>query len=356
MIAHSTHPLLLIASGANRHQTHRPLKNFVDKTGLYFLTTQMGKGAIDERHPRCLGTAALSENDYIHCAIERADLIINVGHDVNEKPPFFMEQNKQQQVIHLSYFPAEMDDVYFPHHEVIGCMGANLQMLADLAMPSSNWNQDYYRRIKGEIDQNLAHKADDAGFPNIPQRIVSDVRAALPEDGILSLDNGMYKIWFARNYPAYGPNTVLLDNALATMGAGLPGAIAAKLVHPHRPVLAICGDGGFMMNSQELETAVRLGLDLSIIVLRDNAYGMIKWKQAGMNFTSFGLDFQNPDFVQYAQCYGAQGTRITETGQLPEAIAHSFKQGGVHLLEVPIDYSENAKVFVQELKQKTCSL
>ena len=356
MIMEARHPLVLIASGANRHKTHGALRKFVDKAGLYFFSTQMGKGAVDEGHSRCLGTAALSDNDYIHCAIDRADLIVNVGHDVSEKPPFFMHQEKSQQVIHMSYFPAEMDDVYFPNHEVIGCMAANLEMLADLVTPSKSWNNDYFGRIKQEIDQNLFVKSDCDKFPNIPQRIVCDMRNAMAHDGILSLDNGMYKIWFARNYRAHAPNTVLLDNALATMGAGLPGAIAAKLVHPERQVVAVCGDGGFMMNSQELETAVRLKLNLIVVVFRDNSYGMIKWKQAGMGFPDFGLDFGNPDFVRYAESYGAQGTRITKTGQLPEVLQSSFERGGVHLIEVPVDYSENEKVFLQELKNKTCML
>ena len=316
----------------------------------------MGKGAVDEAHPKCLGTAALSDNDYIHCAIERADLIVNVGHDVSEKPPFFMHQEKSQQVIHLSYFPAEMDDVYFPNHEVIGCMGANLAMLADLVKPSEHWDNDYFQRIKQEIDENLLAKSESDTFPNIPQRIVNDMRNVMPKDGILSLDNGMYKIWFARNYRANAPNTVLLDNALATMGAGLPGAMAAKLVYPQRKVVAICGDGGFMMNSQELETAVRLKLNISIVVLRDDSYGMIKWKQAGMGFPDFGLDFGNPDFVKYAESYGAHGVRINGTGQLPKVLESSFNRRGVHLIEVPIDYSENEKVFLQELKNKTCML
>ena len=356
MIMEAKHPLLLIASGANRNKTHEALRKFVDKTGLYFLTTQMGKGAVDERHPKCLGTTALSDNDYIHCAIDRSDLIINIGHDVSEKPPFFMEQNGNQKVIHLSYFAAEMDDVYFPNHEVIGCMGANLNLLADKIEDSKSWDYDYFERVKTQIDEHIHNEDTSTSFPNKPQRIVTDVRNAVADNGILSLDNGMYKIWFARNYRAHEPNTVLLDNALATMGAGLAGAMAASIVHPDRNSVAICGDGGFMMNSQELETAIRLKLNLTVIVLRDNAYGMIKWKQAGMDFPEFGLDFGNPDFVKYAEAYGAKGLRITETGQLTKALKDSFAAGGVHLIEVPIDYSENEKVFLKELKDKICLL
>jgi acetolactate synthase-1/2/3 large subunit len=353
MIHNAKRPLVLIASGANRRLTHVVLQDFIDKTGLYFFNTQMGKGAIDERHPNFLGTAAISDNDYIHCAINRADLIINIGYDVSEKPPFFME-DEGAKVIHVGFFPAQIDDIYFPQHEVVGCLITSLRDLADAITPSSEWDFDYYFRVKKEIDTNVFSKSDSESFPIIPQRIVSDVREAIPSDGILSLDNGMYKIWFSRNYLAHQPNTILLDNALATMGAGLPAAIAAKMVYPDRNVVAICGDGGFMMNSQELETAIRLDLDLTVIILRDDGYGMIKWKQAGMDFPDFGLDFGNPDFVQYAQSFGAHGYRITKTGELSQVIKQSFEQSGVHVIEVPVDYSENEKVFLEELKNKTC--
>jgi len=356
MIQAAKRPLLLIASACNRNNSTPALRDFVDRTGIYFFSTQMGKGAVDERHLRCLGTAALSDQDYLHCAIERADLIINVGHDVSEKPPFIMRKGGQS-VIHISYFPAKMDDVYFPQHEVIGCTVTNIRMLADAIEPSTSWDFGYFERVRAEIETHVfVEKADATGFPNVPQRIVADLGRAMPSDGILSLDNGMYKIWFARNYQAHEPNTVLLDNALATMGAGLPVAIAAKIVHPDRKVVAICGDGGFMMNSQEMETAVRLGLDLVVIVLRDDGYGMIKWKQAGVGFPVFGLDFGNPDFVQYARSYGARAVRIERTGQLVEELAAAFEAGGVQLIEVPVDYSENEAVFLEALRQKTCIL
>ena len=308
---------------------------------------------VDERHPRFLGTAALSDSDYLHCAIDRADLILNVGHDLSEKPPFFMHQGGKT-VVHLAYSPANVDDVYFPQHEVLGCLAANLGSLADAIVPSSSWDFDYYARVQDEVRREVYEREYPDNFPNVPQRIVKDVREAVPSDGILSLDNGMYKLWFARHYLAHQANTILLDNALATMGAGLPVAIGAKFVHPERKVVAICGDGGFMMNSQELETAVRYQQDLVVIVLRDNSYGMIKWKQSGMGFADFGLDFGNPDFVRYAESYGAKGHRVHATGELPDALKACFVTGGVHLLEVPVDYSQNEKVFLEELKEKTC--
>lgn len=341
MINAAKRPLVLIASGANRDSTHKVLRKFLDKTGLFFFTTQMGKGAVDERHEKCLGTAALSAKDYIHSAIEKSDLIINIGHDVSEKPPFIMHEGSEQKVIHVAFSEAEIDDVYFPTHELIGCMNANISMLTESIEVSSNWDFKIFESLRLKIQENVFNNNDDPRFPFIPQRLVSDVRKVMPSDGILSLDNGMYKIWFARNYPAHETNTVLLDNALATMGAGLPVAIGAKLIYPNRKVLAVCGDGGFMMNSQELETAVRLKLDLVVLILRDDAYGMIKWKQAGMGYSDWGLDFQNPDFVKYAESYGAKGHRVSEVTGLERQLKSSFAEGGVHIIEAPIDYSEN---------------
>ena len=174
----------------------------------------------------------------------------------------------------------------------------------------------------------------------------------MPSDGIVALDNGMYKIWFARNYRTPVSNTLLLDNALATMGAGLPSAMMAAIHYPHRRVLAVCGDGGFMMNSQELETAVRLRLNLVVLILQDNAYGMIRWKQAVDDFPDFGLTFGNPDFVKYAEAYGATGSLVESTEGLATTLSAAFDAGGVHLVVVPVDYSENVRVLVDELRNR----
>ncbi len=354
MLGEAKMPLLLVASGANRcGRVRKIIGEFIEKTGMYFFCTQMGKGVMDERHPNYLGTAAFSDHDYLHCAVARADLILNIGHDVVEKPPFFMERNAKK-VIHVSFFSAEIDDVYFPQHEIVGDIFHSMSCLRNTISTSKNWDFSYFKRVKVEVDGNIQEKSDHTGFPLVPQRLVADVRAAVASDGFLSLDNGMYKIWFARNYNAHEPNTLLLDNALATMGAGLPVAMGVKICNPKKEVVAICGDGGFMMNSQEMETAVRLGLNIVVLVLRDNAYGMIKWKQLGMDFEDFGLDFGNPDFVLYAESYGAKGHRISAPGELTPTLKKCLNDGGVHLIEVPIDYSENEKVFLEELKNKTC--
>jgi acetolactate synthase-1/2/3 large subunit len=341
MIQEARRPLLLIGAGANRKRASSMLLEFVEKTGIPFFCTQMGKGVIDERHPRYLGTAALSDHDYLHEAGREADLVINVGHDVVEKPPFFMDREGFE-VLHVNYSTAQTDQVYFPQQQVIGDIANAIWQLKEATTPQAHWDFTCFQRVRDEVLTHTSAKADDPGFPVKPQRLVADVRAAMPDDGVIALDNGMYKIWFARNYPAYEPNTILLDNALATMGAGLPSAMGAAIVDPLRKVMAICGDGGFMMNSQELETAVRLGLNLVVLVLRDDAYGMIKWKQDGMGFEEWGLDFDNPDFVQYAGSYGAVGRRVESTAALLPTLQECVAEPGVHLVEVPVDYSENA--------------
>jgi acetolactate synthase-1/2/3 large subunit len=355
MIQKAKRPLLLLGAGANRKHSSKMLRKLVDKTGVYFISTQMGKGVIDERHPQFLGNAALSANDFLHRAISHTDLIINVGHDVVEKPPFFMQQGGFK-VIHVNYLTAAVDPVYYPQIGVIGDIANSVYQIGDKISPQSHWNFSYFEEIKKATEEHLLEGIDDDRFPVYPQRLVNDIRQIMPDDGIIALDNGIYKIWFARNYKAYEPNTVLLDNALASMGAGLPSAIAARIVHPNRKILAICGDGGFMMNSQEMETAVRLGLDLIVIVLRDNAYGMIKWKQANMGFLDFGLDIGNPDFVMYAESYGAHGHRLAAAEELIPQLTHCFNTPGVHLIEVPVDYSENDRILNHEIKEKSTFL
>ena len=353
VIREARRPLLLIGAGANRTMTSRMLQRFVDRTGIPFFTTQMGKGVLDERQELCLGTAALSEHDYLHQAVDMADLILNVGHDVVEKPPFFMRRDGAQ-VLHVNYSPAEVDPVYFPQHEVIGDVANAVWQIGEQVDKQLHWDCDCFLAIKRALVSEMTAQSDADSYPIKPQRIVRDMRAAVPDDGIIALDNGMYKIWFARNYPAYHPNTVLLDNALASMGAGLPSAMAAALLMPGRKVVAVCGDGGFMMSAQELETAVRIGLNLVVVILRDDGYGMIKWKQDTMGLTSYGLDFRNPDFVKYAEAFGARGIRIAHANDFLPALRAALGTGGIHVLDVPVDYAEN-RIFTREFERVAAS-
>ena len=355
MIEKAKAPVLVIGAGANRTMTGRMLLQFVEKTGIPFLTTQMGKGVIDERHPLFLGCAALSAGDFVHRAVEDSDCIINVGHDVIEKPPFFMQRGGAR-VIHVSNRTAEVDPVYFPQVEVIGDIANAIWQMKDGVTPNRSWN---FKRMLAYRQAEVAHTdklAEDARFPIFPPHLVQQVREAMPQDGIICLDNGIYKIWFARGYTAYLPNTVLLDNALATMGAGLPSAMMSAMLYPGRKVMAICGDGGFMMNSQEMETAVRLGLNLTVLILRDDAYGMIRWKQANMGFADFGLTYGNPDFVKYAESYGAAGHRAKSSAHLREVMGHCHDTPGVHLIDCPVDYSENDRILNKDIKELSKAL
>ncbi len=353
LIKEAKMPLVLIGAGANRKHARSALSDFVHTTGIPFFNTQMGKGVVDEHSELFLGTAALSVGDYLHCAIDRADLIINVGHDVIEKPPFFMTEDGKK-VIHVNYKAAQVDQVYFPHVEVVGDLASSISKLKDKLGGPVKYDKSYFEKIRNEIEMHIAKGADDQRFPVIPQRFVADTRKVMGDKDIIALDNGIYKIWYARNYKAYHPNTVLLDNALATMGAGLPSAMMAAMLYPERRVMAICGDGGFMMNSQEMETAVRLGLNLVVTILNDNSYGMIRWKQAHQGFEDWGLNFGNPDFVKYAESYGAAGHRVNSAEDIVPTFEKAFKAGGVHLVEIPVDYSENQKVLIDELAAKVC--
>jgi len=355
MISEAKSPILMIGAGANRKLTAKMLKRFVDNTGIPFVTTQMGKGVINERDGHFVGNTALSSGDFVHHAINSADLIINVGHDVVEKPPFFMTATGAK-VIHINFEPASVDPVYFPQLEVVGDIANSVWQLNEQLKPQEHWQFDEFYKAKRAFEEHKQASENDDRFPILPERFVRDVREVMPDDGIVTLDNGVYKIWFARNYPAAHSNTLILDNALATMGAGLPSAMAAKMVYPEQPVITVCGDGGFMMNSQELETAVRLNLHIVVLILRDDAYGMIKWKQANMEFENFGLDYGNPDFVKYVESYGGVGHRIESADQLKPMLEHCLATQGVHLIDVPVDYDLNDFRLNEEIRQLSSAL
>jgi acetolactate synthase-1/2/3 large subunit len=351
LVVQAKHPLVMLGSGTNRPGLAPKLSAAVRLLQIPFFTTQMGKGAVDGNSALFIGTAALSENDYIHSAIARADLILAVGHDTVEKPPFIMRDGGPT-VVHVDFNSADIDQIYFPQAEVIGDIADSMTRLAEHLHGKLSHDPSYFMQIRDYVLTHTGEGANDPRFPMAPQRIVADVRRVIPDDGIVCLDNGMYKIWFARNYRTHIANTILLDNALASMGAGLGSAMTASMLYPRRRVMAVCGDGGFMMNSQDLETAIRLGLNLVVLIIEDHGYGMIRWKQAAMGFGDFGLSFANPDFVAYAAAYGAKGVRVAAADQLVATLEMAFAAGGVHLVIVPIDYSENKRVLIDELAQK----
>ena len=348
-IKNAKRPLLLIGAGANRKEARRAISDFIGMIGVPFCNTQMGKGVVDESSSYFLGTAALSDKDYLHDYIKLSDLIVNIGHDVVEKPPFFMEHGGTK-VIHVNYKSAQVDQVYFPQIEVVGDIALSVDALAAALGSKLDIDLGDFEKVRDNVKENIFRLAEEPTFPMRPQEIVSEIRNLMGYHDIIALDNGVYKIWFARNYLAFQPNTILLDNALATMGAGLPSAMLAALIHPNRKVMSICGDGGFMMNSQEIETAVRLNLNLVVLILNDNSYGMIRWKQAGSGFEDWGLEYNNPDFVKYAESYGAHGHSITSVNGFNETVDRAYRQGGVQLIDLPVDYSQNVKELITDLR------
>jgi len=263
-----------------------------------------------------------------------------------------MEKNGKK-VIHINFFAAQIDDVYFPQLNVVGDISSAIKQITD-GIDKLDQDDAYFERVRQEVDTHVTKYFEDTRFPILPQRLVSMLREELADDDIVTLDNGVYKIWFARNYKCHAPNTLLLDNALATMGAGLPSAMTAKQLNPGKKVVSVNGDGGFLMNSQELETAVRMNLDLVVIILNDSAYGMIKWKQEGVGFDNFGLDFNNPDMVQYANSFGAKGYRPDSHDEFASVLHSALNSRGVHVIDVPVDYSLNHPILNVLLKESAC--
>lgn len=349
VLKHAKRPLFVIGGGCNRQRAVRSLHQFAEELNVFVVCTQMGKGVFAEDSACFIGCAALSSRDYVHVAIELADVIINIGSDSAEKPPFFMTQENSgvRKVIHVSFHPAMVDNVYFPHVEVVGDVAnAIWRMKESLIAAKVKYSPELFRQVKVEVSTLLKESADDDAFPMNITRVVKEVRKAVPRDGIVSLDNGFYKVWFARLFETYEPNTLLLDNCLATMGAGLPVGIAASMVKPERNVLVVSGDGGWTMNAPELATAMQYKVNLVCVILNDSAYGMIEWKQNNMGFDKWGLGLQNPDFVAHAKSYGAGAVRISSPDELVGAIQDAFKAGGLQVIEVPVDYAwatENLK-------------
>ena len=348
MIIAAKRPLLMLGAAASRPRSSAELAQFVLRTRIPYFTTQMGKGVVPGGTELYMGTAALSERDYVHDAIEQADLIVTIGHDTSEKPPFMMHDDRPV-VIHVAYQSATVEQVYFPQAEVVGDMGRSLGLLAD-RLDGKLPHAGALLPLREGILNHLAERATEDRWT--PQRIVHDVRQVMPADGIVASTTVCTR---SGSLATTGPGG---QHAAARQRAGHDGSWPAvghdgRDAHPGRRVLAVCGDGGFMMNSQEIETAVRRRLDLVVLVLVDGAFGMIRWKQAVDGFADSGMTFGNPDFAMYARAYGAHGHNVREVGELVPTLEAAFRAGGVHLIAVPIDYSENKRVLVDELRDRT---
>lgn len=351
MIHEAENPLIIVSSGANRKEVTEELEYFSRKTGIYLVHTQMGKGVVPDDCLYSLFATGIHARDYVNCGIDGADLIITVGYDIVEYPPYLWNRYLDKKIINIDFVDSIPDRYFNPDVEVIGDIASSIREIA--ARIPGKRKFPFFENTRVFIEEKI-NSPFRKGYPPLPQEIVQSVRKVLGREDIISLDNGIYKLWFSRLYKAYAPNTVLLDNALATMGAGVSAGLVAKLLHPERRVLAVCGDGGFMMNCQELETAIRYKIPLVILILNDNAFGFIKWKQKKMHFEDFALDYGNPDFVRFAESFGAKGLKVEEGDDLSDVLEKAFSLNELVVIECPIDYSVNYETFSIELGNLVC--
>ena len=346
MIRKAERPVILAGNGCVRKRASRQLRQFCESTGIGVICTFMGKGAVSRHEDYCMYTMGLQARDRVSLAVDAADLIITLGYDLVEYHPRLWNPAGDKRIVHMDFLPAEVDENYHPEVEVVGDLGHTLWMLnervekapVDLSVPR-------HREIRADMATDFAEYAnDDAEGLIKPQKALWDLRQALrPQDIVLS-DVGAHKMWIARYYQCDEPNTCLISNGFCSMGFALPGAIGAKIAAPDANVVAVCGDGGFLMNVQEMETAVRLGTKITVMLWVDNAYGLIAWKQDNEFGRHTDLDFGNPDFEQLAQSFGWHSENVQKSGDLAVALERAIAAPEPALVIIPIDYAENNKL------------
>ncbi|HEY7540089.1 MAG TPA: acetolactate synthase large subunit [Methylomirabilota bacterium] len=341
LIEAASFPLIFAGNGVIRGRASDELRAFARAHGIPVAHTFMAKGSMPYDDELCLLSVGLQARDYISCGFDKADLIIAVGYDPVEYAPKFWNPERKKSIVHIDFTPAEVDSFYEPAVEVVADVREAIELLGGLVKGQKD--PEPFRRLRQFILAELAEGADDDRFPLKPQRILKELRARMGREDILISDVGTHKLWIARAFPAYEPNTVLISNGYAAMGFALPAAIAAKLVHPERHVVAVSGDGGFLMNSQELETACRLRLSIVNVIFRDGAYNLIQWKQQTHLGREFGVKFGNPDFVALAAAFGAKGYRVDSARALGPILTEALAQPGPSVVDVPVDY-QNAKL------------
>ena len=352
VISNARYPIIMAGNGVVRGDASEKLVAFSEKLNIPVATTFMAKGSIPFSHELSLGTVGLQAHDYVACGFDRADVVICVGFDMVEYHPKSWHPDKDKKIIHIDQNYAEVDEHYILEVGVIGDVGASLNAIAAVAARSEAPRSDELRRV---IVDELTAMADDDSFPMKPQRILCDIRAALGKEDILVSDVGAHKMWIARMYQAESPNTCIISNGFASMGIGLPGALAAKLVYPRKTVMTINGDAGFMMNSQEIETALRHNIAMIVMIWHDSQYGLIKWHQDRKFGRDSNIDFTNPDFVKYAESFGARGYRVNAADELLSVIRQAIEDDTVVIIDVPVDYSENMKL-TEKLGNLVCPI
>ncbi|RCL46669.1 MAG: acetolactate synthase large subunit [Candidatus Thioglobus sp.] len=352
IINQAEYPIVMAGNGVIRNHASEALVNFAEKLNIAVATTFMAKGVIPFSHHLSLGTVGLQAKDYVGCGFEKSDVIICVGFDMVEFHPHIWHKYKDKKIIHIDMSPAEVDEHYILEMGLVGDIKAGLNGIAELASPRTG---SYNNELRSTIVNELNEHATDMAFPVKPQKIICDLRAVLAPEDIVISDVGAHKMWMARMYQAEHPNTCIISNGFASMGIGVPGAIAAKLVYPERVALTVTGDAGFMMNSQEIETALRMNIALIILIWNDSEYGLIRWHQMKKMGRPSHIEFNNPDFVKYAESFGAKGYRVAKTEQLKPTLKQAIADNTVVIIDCPVDYSENMKL-TEELSRLTSGL
>lgn len=350
-------PIILAGNGAIRRRASAELRRFTSLTGIPVISTFMGKGSVARSDENCLFTIGLQARDHTACAVNYADVVITLGYDLVEYPPRLWNAGRAKTVVHMDFLPAEIDADYHPEIEIVADLANTLALLSDeIGDDRLHYDLAYYKQVRAWMLAEFAEYADDDAEGVIrPQKAIHDVREILEPDDILLSDVGAHKLWVGRYYQCDEPNTCLIPNGFCSMGFALPGAIAAKMVHPEKRVLALCGDGGFLMNVQELETAKRLGTNFVALIWEDGAYGLISWKQD----TKFGrhsnLAFGNPDFVKLAESFGCRGMRCERSRDLKQVLEEAFACDVPCIVTIPIDYRENP-ILTERLGEIACAI
>jgi acetolactate synthase-1/2/3 large subunit len=341
LINASVHPIILAGNGVIRSRASDALRTFATKLRIPVAETFMTKGVMPADSDLSLFTIGLQVRDYVACGFDRADLVIAVGYDFVEYSPSNWNPNNDKRILHIDQTMAETDDSYIPDIEVLGNISSTLISLSERAKPKAGNSVTALREL---VMSEMKLNADNPAFPVKPQRLIHDLREVLNEHDVVVCDVGAHKLWLARMFPTSTPGSVIISNGLSSMGFALPGALAAKLVYPKRNVVAVCGDGGFMMNCQELETAKRLGLNVVVVIFRDNGYGSIRWKQLERFGHSAGVDFGNPDFVAFARSFGVEGYRVEKAADIIPVMENALDSSGPAVVDIPVDYGENLEL------------
>ena len=352
IISSARHPIIMAGNGVIRSGATEQLQAFAEKLQIPVATTFMAKGTIPFSHPLSLGTVGLQAHDYVDCGFDRADVIICVGYDMIEYHPYLWHPEKHAQLLHIDETPAEVDEHYILAAGVIGDVGESLQRIGELTRPQ---HEPELGTLRDFILREHSEHAENPAFPMVPQRILRDLRQVLEPDDIVISDVGAHKMWTARLYEAERPNTCIISNGFASMGIGVPGAIAAKLAHPERTAVTVTGDAGFLMNCQEIETALRIGTPIIVLIWTDNEYGLIHWHQLRHFGRPSHITFNNPDFVKFAESFGAKGYRVEAADELVPTLKQAIADNTVVIIDCPVDYSENMKL-TEKLGNLVCPI